>query len=163
VLEINGLGVGWGKLNELSEAVAGFRATGKKVFAHLEGGSSKDYLLALACDEVCLPESAWLMLTGIRIEVSFYKDVLEKIGVKADMLHIGDFKGAAEAVHAPPASARANRKQLTRRAGRLLREGHRRSHRQRARANKKLTTDKVKKLIDAGPYAGPRRAASWPG
>ena len=59
-------------------------------------GESKDYLLALACDEVAMPESAWLMLTGMRAEVSFYKGLFDKLGVKADMLQMGEFKGAAE-------------------------------------------------------------------
>ena len=36
------------------------------------------------------------MLTGVRAEVSFYKDLFDKIGVKADMLHMGDSKAAAE-------------------------------------------------------------------
>ena len=43
-----------------------------------------------------MPESGWLMLIGLRAEVSFYKDLLDKIGVKADMLQMGDFKSAAE-------------------------------------------------------------------
>ena len=151
LLEINGLGVGWGKLNELSKALTAFRATGKKVFAHLEGGSSKDYLLGLACDEVCLPESAWLMLTGVRIEVSFYKDVFEKIGVKADMLHMGDFKGAAEP-YTRTSLSEPNRKQLNA----LLDDFYDHEIVDRivkARTNKKLTAHDVKKLIDAGPYA----------
>src|SRR5262249_26268434 len=74
-LEINGLGIGWAKLDELTQAVREVRKAGKKTFAYVESGDSKDYLLALACDEVCLPESGWLMLTGLRAEVTFYKDL----------------------------------------------------------------------------------------
>ena len=73
-LEIDGLGIGWGKLDELERAIAEFRKSGKKVFAYMEGGEAKDYLLATSCDEVCVPESGWLMLIGVRAEVSFYKD-----------------------------------------------------------------------------------------
>src|SRR5207302_1998635 len=69
-LEIDGLAIGWGKLDELTRAIASFRTSGKKVFAYVESGSTKDYLLALACDDVCFPESTWLMLTGMRMEVS---------------------------------------------------------------------------------------------
>ncbi len=112
LLEINGVATGWGKLNELTQAITAFRASGKKVYAHVESGATKDYLLALACDEVCLPESTWLMLTGIRIEVSFYKDLLKKLGIQADMLHVGDFKGAAEP-YTRDSLSEPNRKQLT--------------------------------------------------
>jgi len=95
-LQLDGLDIGWGKLDELRRAIADFRKSGKKVYAYLESGSTKDYLAALACDEVCAPESTWLMLTGLRAEVSFYKDLFEKIGVQADMLQMGDYKSAAE-------------------------------------------------------------------
>src|SRR3989440_4611465 len=95
-LQIDGLEIGWGKLNELRQAIARFRKAGKKAYAYLESGSSKDYLLAISCDEVCLPESGWLLLTGMRAEVSFYKDLLDKIGVKADMLQMGSYKGTGE-------------------------------------------------------------------
>jgi protease-4 len=150
VLEVNGVAVGWGKLNELSQAIAAFRATGKKAYAHLEAGTTKDYLLALACDEVCVPESTWLMLNGIRLEVSFYKDLFKKIGVHADMLQMGDFKGAAEP-YTRNSLSEPNKKQLTsvlddfyenEIVGRIA----------KARGKYKLTADKVKKLIDDGPY-----------
>ena len=37
-----------------------------------------------------------LMLTGISMQVTFYKGLFEKLGIKADMLQMGAFKGAAE-------------------------------------------------------------------
>ena len=95
-LHIDNAAVGWGKLDELTRAVADFRKSGKKVFAYLDSADTKDYLLALACDEVCLPESGTLMLTGLRAEVTFFKDLFDKIGVKADMLAMGEAKTAAE-------------------------------------------------------------------
>ncbi len=95
-LHIDGLEIGWGKLHELRHAIAHFRQAGKKAYAYFESGDTKDYLLAIACDEVCIPESGWLLLTGMRAEVSFYKDLLDKIGVKADMLQMGSYKGSGE-------------------------------------------------------------------
>src|SRR5262249_21025132 len=89
VLEIDGLSVGWGKLHELAQAIERVRKSGKKVHAWLESGNSKDYLLALACDEVAMPESGALMLTGVSMQVTFYKGLFEKLGIKADMLQMG--------------------------------------------------------------------------
>ena len=40
-----GLEIGWGKLDELTEAIADFRKSGKKVFAYIESGDRADYLL----------------------------------------------------------------------------------------------------------------------
>jgi protease-4 len=148
LLEINGVSAGWGKLNDLGQAIASVRAAGKKVFAHVEGGSSRDYLLALACDEVCMPESTWLMLTGIRMEVSFYKDLLKMIGVQADILHIGDFKGAAEPLTRDSLSE-PNRKQLNS----IINDYYEHEIVGRIVKARKLSTSKVKKLIDKGPYS----------
>jgi protease-4 len=157
LLEIDGVTAGWGKLNELRQAIAGFRKTGKKAYAHLEGGGARDYLLALACDEVAMPESSWLMLTGLRLEVSFYKDLFDKIGVKADMMHMGDYKGAAEP-YTRTSLSEPNRKQLTsvlddyfdhEVVGRIA----------KARATKNLGADKVRKLIDEGPFAARKAKA----
>jgi protease-4 len=149
-LEIDGLTVGWGKVDELSRAITDFRKADKKAFAFVEVGSSKDYLVALACDEVCLPEAGELMLTGIRAEVSFYKDLFEKIGVKADMLQMGDFKAAAEPFMRSSMSEPA-RKQLTR----VIDDYYENSLIKRiaaAREGKGLTPEKVKKLIDEAPF-----------
>ena len=47
----------------------------------------------------------------MRMEVTFYKDLFDKIGVKADMLQMGDFKGAAEP-YTRTSLSEPNRKQL---------------------------------------------------
>ncbi len=149
-LQLDGLNIGWGKLDELSRAITEFRKSGKKVFAYLESGNTKDYLVALACDEVCIPEPGWLMLTGMRAEVSFYKDLFEKIGVQADMLQMGDFKSAAEPFMRRSMSEPA-RKQLTS----VLDDYYEHSLVERivhCRKDKDFTPEQVKKLIDEGPY-----------
>jgi len=152
LLEIDGLSVGWGKVNELTRSIAQFRTSGKKVFAYVESGATRDYAVGLACDELALPEVGQLMLTGVRTEVTFYKPLLEKLGVKADMLQMGDYKGAAEPFTREKLSD-ANRKQLTsivddyfdnELVGRIV----------AARGKKSQLTDaKVKELIDDGPYS----------
>src|SRR5262249_23756380 len=106
--------------------------------------------LALACDEVCLPESGTLMLTGLRAEVTFFKDLFDKIGVKADMLAMGEAKTAAEPFTRTSLTD-ASRKQLkgvlddhfdNDLVARIV----------KARAAKKFTKEQVEKIIDEGPY-----------
>lgn len=87
---------GRGKLNELRDSIKRVQSKGKKVYALLESAMGPQYQLASACDEIILPESGEVLLPGVRAEFSFYKDLLGKVGVEADMLHVGDFKGAAE-------------------------------------------------------------------
>jgi protease-4 len=87
---------GRGKLNELRSAIKRVQGKGKKVYALLESAMGPQYQLASACDEIILPESGEVLLPGVRAEFSFYKDLFAKVGVEADMMHVGDFKGAAE-------------------------------------------------------------------
>lgn len=152
LVEVDGVSAGWGKLNELSKAIAFVRASGKKVYAHTESGNRADYLLSLAADDVCMPEAAWLMLTGIRAEATFYKGLLELLGVKADMLTMGDFKSAAEPFTRDSLSD-ANREQLTS----IIDDFYQHDIVGRIAAARKLSTDRVKQLIDEGPFS-PREA-----
>lgn len=96
VLHINGPQLGWAKLHEFRQAIKRVRASGKTVTAWMEGGSTRDYLLAAACDKIVLPESGMLMLLGVRAEVTFYKNLLDMIGVQPQMMAIGEYKSAGE-------------------------------------------------------------------
>jgi protease-4 len=155
LLQIDDLSLGWGKVDELHRAIADFRASGKKAYAYLESGSTKDYVVAASCDEIGLPESGWLMLTGLRMEVTFYKDLFDKIGVKADMLQMGDFKGAAE-----PFTRSGMSKEFRGQLETVLDDYFNKSlvgQIAEARSAKKpLTPEQVKKLIDEGPYSAKR-------
>jgi protease-4 len=96
VLDIQNPDIGRGKIEELRGAISRFRATGKKVYAMLDSGMPSDYLVACACDEIVMPESGELFLPGVHAEAMFYKGLMAKIGIEADFIHIGAFKGAAE-------------------------------------------------------------------
>jgi protease-4 len=150
ILHFDDVGAGWGKLDELRNAIADFRKSGKKAYAFLDAGDSHDYLAAVACDRIFMPESGTLMLTGIRTEVMFYKDLFDKIGVKADMLQMGDFKGAAEP-YTRNSLSKENRQQLES----VLDDYYEHSlvgAIVAGRPDKKWTAEQVKQLIDKGPF-----------
>ncbi|HEX4141907.1 MAG TPA: signal peptide peptidase SppA [Pirellulales bacterium] len=96
VLRIRSPELGLGKVDELRGVIGRLRTAGKKVYADVDSVMTKDYLIAAACDEVIIPPSGSLMLTGLAAEISFYKSLLDKLGVQADIIQVGDFKGAAE-------------------------------------------------------------------
>jgi len=96
ILEIRPAAIARGKLNELRAAVTRVRASGKKVYAQMEMAMGSQYLLAAACDKIIMPEAAIVLIPGVHGEFSYYKDLLEKLGIEADMMHVGESKGAAE-------------------------------------------------------------------
>ena len=96
VLRLREPNIGLAKVGELRAAVARVRAQGKKVFADVHSASTRDYLVAAACDQVIMPESGSLMINGLQAEVMFFKGLFDKLGIQADFIQVGDFKGASE-------------------------------------------------------------------
>ncbi|MBI2223348.1 MAG: signal peptide peptidase SppA [Acidobacteria bacterium] len=88
----NGL---WGKLQELREAVVDFKTSKKPIVAYLEYGGEQEYYLASACDKVFLMPASPLDLSGLATYELFLRGAFDKIGAYPDMLHIGDYKTAA--------------------------------------------------------------------
>lgn len=149
-LDISGLSVGFGKLHELRVAVGEFKKSGKKAFAYAEDLGTKDYLLALSCDKVVLPESGGLSVAGLRAEVSYYKTALENLKLKVDVLKMGAYKSAVEPYLSDKMSA-ANREQLEA----LLDDNYENEVVgviRAARPDRKWTVDDVKAALDQGPF-----------
>ena len=96
VLKIQSLDIGWARLHELQQAIAAVKATGKPVWARMDDAGNLQFLLAAACDRVLMPESGTLSLTGLRAEVTFYRNLFEMLSIQPDMLRVGAFKSAAE-------------------------------------------------------------------
>jgi protease-4 len=96
ILRIESLDIGWGKLQELTEAILDFKESGKKVVAFLEWGGNQEYYLASVADKVVMLPTGYLMLNGLNAEVTFFKGTLDKLGIVADLEHIGDYKTASD-------------------------------------------------------------------
>ena len=95
-LKIDDFDGGRGKINELRGAVARLRKAGKPVYAELTSAETGQYLLAAACGRIVMPPSGTLIVPGIRAEITFFKGLLDKLGLQFDALQMGKYKGAAE-------------------------------------------------------------------
>ena len=149
-VELDGLSVGFGKVNEIRRAIADFRATGKKAYAYAEELGTLDYLVALACDGIALPESGGLNLYGLRAEVTYYKSTLDLLKLKADVLKMGAYKSAVEPFIADKMSPE-NREQVTA----LLDDNFENeivAAIVKGRPAKKWSAEDVKAVIDQGPF-----------
>jgi protease-4 len=85
---------GWGKVQELRDAIARFRTSGKPAYAHLEFAGNKEYYLATACSKVYAVPNAILDVSGLRSETTFFAGTLEKLGVEAQFEGVGRYKNA---------------------------------------------------------------------
>ena len=52
VLDINFPGIGWGKADELRDAIKDFRASGKPAYAYMQIGTNKEYYIATAAEKI---------------------------------------------------------------------------------------------------------------
>jgi protease-4 len=85
----------WGKVQELRDAITEFRKSGKPIIAYLEYAAEQEYYLASACDKVYLMPASTLDLRGLATYELFLRGTLDKIGAYPDLMHIGDYKTAA--------------------------------------------------------------------
>src|SRR5687767_14565116 len=65
LLDIDFPGIGWGKADELREAIKDFKSSGKPVYAFMEMGMNKEYYIATAADKIYLPPSGDLYVNGL--------------------------------------------------------------------------------------------------
>jgi protease-4 len=95
-LDLDRYGVGWARLLEVRDALQNVRRSGKKVFVFAESLETPDLVLASAADRISMPESAMVAAPGVAIESWYMKDMLAKVHLSFDVIHIGEYKSAGE-------------------------------------------------------------------
>jgi protease-4 len=97
LLDIDFPQIGWGKADELRDAVKEFKTSGKPVYAYMEIGMNREYYLATAADKIFLPPPGDLYVNGFAAEAMFYKGSLDKLGIETDVIQIRDkYKNAPD-------------------------------------------------------------------
>lgn len=147
VLDINFPGIGWGKADELRDAIAEFKTSGKPVYAYMEIGMNKEYYIATAADKIFLPPSGDIYINGLAAEAMFYKGSLDKLGVEVDAIQIGPKYKSAPDQYTKTAMGDGQREVINS----LLDEFFGRFTNAIAESRKKSVED-VKALIDNAPY-----------
>ena len=145
-LELGGVRCGWAKAQELRWNIEEFKKSGKPVLAFMQVGGTRDYHIASAADEIYMPPEGFLDLKGLRLEVSFYKDTLAKLGIVAEMEHIGKYKSFAE----PP--SRSNMSDAFREVSNSILDEVYGQLVADLSASRNMTGDELKAVVDNGPF-----------
>lgn len=95
--------LGLAQIQELRQAVAAFRSKGKKTYIFSAGfgsfgGGTSEYYLASAFDEIWMQPNTDLGLTGIAVEVPFFRKLLDKVGIKPEFYARHEYKNAMASV-----------------------------------------------------------------
>ncbi|MDX6693093.1 MAG: protease [Blastocatellia bacterium] len=96
LLDINMSGAGWGKAEEIRDAITDFRSSGKPIYAYMELGMNKEYYIALACEKIFVAPPGDLFVNGFAADVMFFRGSLDKLGVYPDVYQIGKYKNAPD-------------------------------------------------------------------
>ena len=96
LLDLKGFGLSLSQAQELGGMMQKLRAGGKKVFVFAADYTPAAYVLATHADAILMPEEGSLLITGVDLGMLFFKGLLDKIGVRADTLQVGKYKGAEE-------------------------------------------------------------------
>lgn len=81
---------------EIRRALVRAREADKRVFVYADAYDTTAYVMASGASDICMLEGGEIMIPGIGIETMFAKGLLDKIGVHADYVQIGEYKGADE-------------------------------------------------------------------
>lgn len=87
---------GLSTIQEIRDALADFKESGKFIVSYSEFYSQTGYYLASVSDSVILHPEGDMMFKGINAEIMFFKDMLDKLDVEAQIIRHGKFKSAVE-------------------------------------------------------------------
>jgi protease-4 len=147
LLDVDISGVGWGKAEEIRDAITDFRTSGKPVYAFIELGLNKEYYIATACDKIIVAPPGELFINGLAADVMFFRGSLDKLGIYPDIYQIGKYKSAAD-MFTQKEMTEAHRQYINE----MLDDLFTRYINTIAQARKK-TPEEVRALIDNAPYS----------
>lgn len=142
-----GTHLGLAEIDVLSNALAELRAAGKRVVCHLEQAMLLDYLLACSADLILMSPPGRLYTFGLRMDLRFAGEALDKIGLRAQFIHVGRFKTAAHRFtkgEATPSQTRMMRQ---------LMDGLSASVAERIATGRGVDLALAKRLFDASPIS----------
>jgi protease-4 len=86
--------VGMAQAQDIRDEILQFKKSGKKIYAFASAYSMTDYFIASACDKVFLMPMGMIDLRGAMISKTYYKGLLDKLGIKAEFVRIENYKTA---------------------------------------------------------------------
>lgn len=96
VLRLKDAAIPTTQVQEIGEAIRRVRERGVRVHVFAENYGNAEIMLASYADEAIVQAGGSVSLTGLYMEELFLADTLSWLGVKADLVQVGDYKGANE-------------------------------------------------------------------
>ncbi|AKD03800.1 signal peptide peptidase SppA [Pontibacter korlensis] len=102
---------GMGKLEEIRKDLIDFKKSGKFIVSYTDLSTEKAYYLASVADKIYMNPMGTVEFNGMSSELYFFKRLLDKLNIEAQIFKVGTYKSAVEPFFLEKASE-ANREQL---------------------------------------------------
>ncbi|MBP6609902.1 MAG: signal peptide peptidase SppA [Paludibacter sp.] len=103
---------GYASFKEIRDALIDFKKSGKFIVAYADNYLQKNYFLATVADKVIVNPQGMVELKGLSVELMFFKNTLDKLGIDMQVVKVGTYKSAVEPYIATQMSD-ANREQVS--------------------------------------------------
>ena len=131
-------------LEELRAKLVDFKKSGKFIIAYGDTYTQGTYYLSSVADSVVINPSGMLEWVGLGGTVLYYKDLMDKVGVKAEVFKVGTYKSAVEPYITNEMSD-ANREQITVYSSEIWKK----MREDIAKSRKQLTAEKLNVYADS--------------
>lgn len=111
-LNVSSPQAGFATMREVRDALIDFKTSNKKIIAYSEVYTQGAYYLASVADQVYLNPEGALEFKGLKSEMMFFKGALDKLGIEAQIIRVGNYKSAVEPFFTNKMSDK-NREQVT--------------------------------------------------
>jgi protease IV len=133
-------------VQELRDAMALLRQNGKRVLCHLEDASGAAIYLCSAANRVLINPGGGVRFAGMSSSYYYFKSLLDKLGIRAEIVRIGDHKSAPESFTRDGSTEVSAQDKID-----LLQQYERRLIAETA-AGRGLTPEVLRERISRGPF-----------
>jgi protease-4 len=96
IVRMRDLEAGMATVQSLRDALIGLRRRGKRVVAYLPAADLRTYYLAAAADEIIMAPAGFWRVTGLRSEITFFRQAFDRLGLLPQFDRIAEYKTAAD-------------------------------------------------------------------
>ncbi|WP_308576246.1 signal peptide peptidase SppA [uncultured Fusobacterium sp.] len=98
ILKLDNLALNRGQIEELSKKITSLKSNNKIIYSYMTSVDNRNYSLATKSNEIFMPPamSANVNITGYYTEMMYYKNLTDKLGIKVNVIHVGDYKSYGE-------------------------------------------------------------------
>ncbi|MFV0531460.1 MAG: signal peptide peptidase SppA [Flavobacteriales bacterium] len=95
-LKLNGNTTDYAQAQAIRNALLDFKSSNKFVYAYGNNLSQRDYYIGSVADSLFVSPLSNIELTGISVEITFYKKLFDKLGIEYEIIKHGKYKSAVE-------------------------------------------------------------------